>query len=475
MQQKLYERKETLCKESPENSSAREQLPFRCPRCGEQKRFRSLSSLRAHLEYSHTCETMHNITKYSLASACKPLDYLLEKTINASSTENCKKCYPLQFQDLADKKFKDTERDKPQTLAYKRPPERLKTGSCGLVPAGSQLALTISIESHVRERLDEMMKAAECTIEKRLEKVTSELAQKNTELVNTWAEFVHLSREKREVLARERALSRQVDTAVKVIMALRQQLTESERELERKEQNLEKTINASSTENCKKCYPLQFQDLADKKFKDTERDKPQTLAYKRPPERLKTGSCGLVPAGSQLALTISIESHVRERLDEMMKAAECTIEKRLEKVTSELAQKNTELVNTWAEFVHLSREKREVLARERALSRQVDTAVKVIMALRQQLTESERELERKEQEVISIHHFLEATVQHEVCGKARLQHFIENLLQRIALAERHLVASRHHDCKKHTVSIWIPRDAKCKCILRFPLKYCTTR
>ncbi|XP_033880287.2 protein ZNF365 [Acipenser ruthenus] len=295
MQQKLYERKETLCNESPENSSAREQLPFRCPRCGEQKRFRSLSSLRAHLEYSHTYETMHNITKYSLASACKPLDYLLEKTINTSSTENCKKRYSLQFQDLADKKFKDTERDKPQTLAYKRPPEHLKTGSCRLVPAGSQSALTISIESHVRERLDEMMKAAECTIEKRLEKVTSELAQKNTELVNTRAEFVHLSREKREVLARERALSRQVDTAVEVIAALRQQLTESE-----------------------------------------------------------------------------------------------------------------------------------------------------------------RELERKEREVISIHHFLEATVQHEVCGKARLQHFIENLLQRIALAERHLEyyqsASRHRDCKKHTVN-----------------------
>ncbi|XP_068424600.1 protein qua-1 isoform X2 [Clinocottus analis] len=28
-------------------------LPFRCPRCGEQERFRSLASLRAHLEYRH--------------------------------------------------------------------------------------------------------------------------------------------------------------------------------------------------------------------------------------------------------------------------------------------------------------------------------------------------------------------------------------------------------------------------------------
>lgn len=29
-------------------------LPFRCPRCGEQERFRSLASLRAHLEYRHS-------------------------------------------------------------------------------------------------------------------------------------------------------------------------------------------------------------------------------------------------------------------------------------------------------------------------------------------------------------------------------------------------------------------------------------
>lgn len=29
-------------------------LPFRCPRCGEQVRFHSLASLRAHLEYRHS-------------------------------------------------------------------------------------------------------------------------------------------------------------------------------------------------------------------------------------------------------------------------------------------------------------------------------------------------------------------------------------------------------------------------------------
>lgn len=39
-------------------------------------------------------------------------------------------------------------------------------------------------------------------------------------------------------------------------------------------------------------------------------------------------------------------------------------------------------------------------------------------------------------EVITIQSFLEAAVRQETCGKVRIQRFIENLLRRIALAER---------------------------------------
>lgn len=39
-------------------------------------------------------------------------------------------------------------------------------------------------------------------------------------------------------------------------------------------------------------------------------------------------------------------------------------------------------------------------------------------------------------EVITIQKFLEAAVRQETCGKVRIQRFIENLLRRIALAER---------------------------------------
>lgn len=37
-------------------------LPFRCPRCGEQERFHSLASLRAHLEYRHSYRSPDMIT-----------------------------------------------------------------------------------------------------------------------------------------------------------------------------------------------------------------------------------------------------------------------------------------------------------------------------------------------------------------------------------------------------------------------------
>ncbi|XP_009704465.1 PREDICTED: protein ZNF365-like, partial [Cariama cristata] len=41
-------------------------------------------------------------------------------------------------------------------------------------------------------------------------------------------------------------------------------------------------------------------------------------------------------------------------------------------------------------------------------------------------------------EVVTFNHFLEEAAEKEVRGKARLQHFIENLLQRVDLAERQL-------------------------------------
>ncbi|XP_074855567.1 protein ZNF365 isoform X2 [Carettochelys insculpta] len=134
----------------------------------------------------------------------------------------------------------------------------------------------------------------------------------------------------------------------------------------------------------------------------------------------------------------SFEVHVREKFNRMVEAVDRTIEKRIDKLTKELTQKTAELLEVRAAFVQLSQKKQEVQRRERALNRQVDVAVEMIAMLKQRLTESEEELHRKEEEVVTFNHFLEEAAEKEVHGKARLQLFIENLLQRVDLAERQL-------------------------------------
>ncbi|XP_062987706.1 protein ZNF365 isoform X2 [Elgaria multicarinata webbii] len=134
----------------------------------------------------------------------------------------------------------------------------------------------------------------------------------------------------------------------------------------------------------------------------------------------------------------SFEAHVREKFNRMVEAVDKTIEKRIDKLTKELAQKTAELLEVRAAFVQLSQKKQEVQRRERALNRQVDIAVEMIAVLKQRLTESEEELHRKEEEVVTFNHFLEEAAEKEFRGKARLQHFIENLLQRVDLAEKQL-------------------------------------
>ncbi|KAL2303180.1 hypothetical protein Nmel_010644 [Mimus melanotis] len=173
-------------------------------------------------------------------------------------------------------------------------------------------------------------------------------------------------------------------------------------------------------------------------------EQPRELAAERPgsylanyvsAESLSAVSKPGLPATDSKA---SFEAHVREKFNRMVEAVDKTIEKRIDKLTKELSQKTAELLEVRAAFVQLSQKKQEVQRRERALSRQVDVAVEMIAALKQRLSESEEELHRKEEEVVTFNHFLEEAAEKEVRGKARLQHFIENLLQRVDVAERQL-------------------------------------
>lgn len=87
---------------------------------------------------------------------------------------------------------------------------------------------------------------------------------------------------------------------------------------------------------------------------------------------------------------------VRRRLASILRAADSTMQQRLAKVNTELARTDTELLCERAHSQHLAQEKQEVAERERSLSRQVDVAVMVIAAMREQLNASENELEQRE-------------------------------------------------------------------------------
>ncbi|KAG9484939.1 hypothetical protein GDO78_008183 [Eleutherodactylus coqui] len=143
-------------------------------------------------------------------------------------------------------------------------------------------------------------------------------------------------------------------------------------------------------------------------------------------------------------------------LNQLTENVDKNIEKKIDNLNKELCQKTSELLEVRAAFLQLSQKKQEVQRRERALSRQVDVAVELIAILRQRLTESEQELQRKEEEVVSINHFLEAAAEKEFRGKRRLQQFIENLLQRVELAEKQLEFYQNRQIKNNQPG---PEDA----------------
>ncbi|KAJ8365638.1 hypothetical protein SKAU_G00144690 [Synaphobranchus kaupii] len=183
-------------------------------------------------------------------------------------------------------------------------------------------------------------------------------------------------------------------------------------------------------------------------------------SHPRGPARRRTGAagydgCAVEPVGCGMARVVPAELYVRQRLGSTLRKVDSPVERTLRKVSAELVQKEAELLHEHAHSRHLALAKQEVLERERFLCRQVDVAVMVIGFLREHLRDSEQELERKEQEVITIHNFLEEATRQEMCGKVRIQHFIEALLRRIALAEMLLEyyqsGSNRSNCRNRTI------------------------
>ncbi|XP_068260212.1 F-box only protein 41 [Nyctibius grandis] len=277
-------------------------LPYRCPRCGEHKRFRSLSSLRAHLEYNHTYETL----------------YVLSKTNSI--------CDAAVFPLAADGALLTpaARRDYFESTSFQGKDQRF---SCDLVPA------------------EELEPAPSSSPSPR---------------------YVH-----------------------EIEIPLTEIFTRG------------KAVAPAPTP-------------------------PATMdaAYEEGLARLK------IRAFEKL--------EVDKRLEKLTEEVEQKIASQVGRLQVELDRKSSELEKAKQESLRLSREKQELEDRASELSRQVDVSVEMLASLKQDLVQKEQELSRKQQEVLQIDQFLKETAAREANAKVRLQHFIEELLDRADRAEKQL-------------------------------------
>ncbi|XP_035800032.1 protein ZNF365 isoform X2 [Amphiprion ocellaris] len=338
------------------DSAASCDLPFRCPRCGEQERFRSLASLRAHLEYRHSYRSPDVVTGgFSITGK-------LPDPLTAA----------IPWHDMS----LPTRRG--QQSAARPPHIRSLSDSrdSGYLPSYSSVrrrTQSVGVGTQAEEEEDDEEEAG-----------TEDEDVADEEDEDDDGEGRGGSRTEEDV----------------------------------------KMSNRKSDHHHINHHHLPF-------------PSPASLGPPPDPDLDLDLDLDLVEQNSYSGLeTAAASAAVRRQLASILRAADSTMQRRLAKVSTELAQTDTELLCERAHSQHLAQERQEVADRERSLSRQVDVAVMVIAALREQLNASENELERREREVLTIQKFLEAAARQETCGKVRIQRFIENLLRRIALAER---------------------------------------
>ncbi|XP_028278617.1 protein ZNF365 isoform X2 [Parambassis ranga] len=321
-------------------------LPFRCPRCGEQERFRSLASLRAHLEYRH--------------SYCSPDVTAGGFSITGQLPDPLTSAIPWYDMSLPTRRGQQSAARPPHVRSLS---DSRDSGYLHSYSAARRRTQSVGVGTQAEEEEDDE-------------------EEEGTE-----------------------------DEDV------------GEEEDEDDEGRNEGNIIVSSKKSERGHDP----------FNHHHPQFPPPAPLGPPPDP----DLDLIEQNSYSGLeTAAASAAVRRRLASILRAADSTMQRRLAKVSTELAQTDTELLCERAHSQHLAQERQEVADRERSLSRQVDVAVMVIAALREQLNASENELERREREVLTIQKFLEAAARQETCGKVRIQRFIENLLRRIALAER---------------------------------------
>ncbi|XP_069097009.1 protein ZNF365 [Pleurodeles waltl] len=192
--------------------------------------------------------------------------------------------------------------------------------------------------------------------------------------------------------------------------------------------------NIGNFNSVKKYSFVQFSDLSPENLKNKRFLDKSTKTHAHCMINKQSGASTI----SQNSMSLGPNNDRTSYDQEIVETTDKANEKRMNNLAKELSTKTAELLDIQSAFLQLSWKKQEIQQRERALNRQVDVAVELIAGLRQRLSKSEDELLKKEEEVIAINNFLETAAEKEFQGKVKLCHFIENLLQRVDLAEKQL-------------------------------------
>ncbi|OWK49965.1 F-box only protein 41 [Lonchura striata] len=238
-------------------------LPYRCPRCGEHKRFRSLSSLRAHLEYNHTYETLYVLSKTN--SICDAAVFPLAADGALLSPAARRDYFESTSFQGKDQRFScdlvpaDELEPAPASSPSPRYVHEIEIPLTEIFTRGKAVAPApvppAAVDSAYEEGLARLKIRAfeKLEVDKRLEKLTEEVEQKiasqvgrlqveldrkSSELEKAKQESLRLSREKQELEDRASELSRQVDVSVEMLASLKQDLVQKEQELTRKQQEV---------------------------------------------------------------------------------------------------------------------------------------------------------------------------------------------------------------------------------------------
>ncbi|XP_030001046.1 F-box only protein 41 [Sphaeramia orbicularis] len=257
-------------------------LPYRCPRCGEHKRFRSLSSLRAHLEYNHTYETLYVLSKSNSVCDAAALLPLVAEGALLTPANNNDPFEPLRPSALKERRFPCRELPcaddlsltpaNSNTAARYLPNVEFPLGEIFMKKAMTSTdpgphgnpSTAVAVAANVAasaveaayeeglarlkaraferleldERLEKLSEEVEQKIAARVGRLQAELERKSSELERAKQESERLSQEKQDLEDKASELSRQVDVSVEMLANLKQDLVNKETELTHKQQEV---------------------------------------------------------------------------------------------------------------------------------------------------------------------------------------------------------------------------------------------